>query len=106
MERHGTIFINDIGLVMTAGTITAGHVTKGLVSLAQGTTHASILAPSTGQIDGEIVIAEGPTATISLGDFEADSEKRTIILHNPMIAFWNRAVLYYESRKELTIKGL
>jgi hypothetical protein len=87
----------DIGLVMSSGAAITTFPSEAIV-LAQGTTCASLSIPRLGFLGIDIALAGGPTTTAVVHNAEAISEP---ILHNPMMAFWMRAVMYYEARKQL-----
>ena len=87
----------DIGLVMSSGAAITTFPSEGIV-LAQGTTCASLSIPHIGYLGVDIALAGGPTSTAVVHNVPPTSET---VLHNPMMAFWQRAVMYYEARKQM-----
>jgi len=87
----------DIGLVMSSGAAITTFPSEAIV-LAQGTTCASLNIPKVGYLGVDIALAGGPTFTAVVNNPLPISEP---VLHNPMMAFWMRAVMYYEARKQL-----
>lgn len=88
---------HDIGLVTSAGSA-IGPIQSGSFILAQGTTYAALPISPEGFLGVDIALAGQPTVTAV---FHREEKPEEPILHNPMMAFWRRAVMYFESRKTL-----
>lgn len=103
-KKDNKDFNHAIGMIMTDGTFFPNQpISTSAIRLAQGSTSAFIDDSAVGNyLDARIVIAGGATSNVAV-DYNQDLSEReqNIILHNPMIAFWRRAVLYFENREKL-----
>ena len=63
MKNNGPNYLHDIGIVTSTGSSISGPLQQGVITLAQGTTDASIAYLPKGPIEAEIILAEGPTTT-------------------------------------------
>ena len=98
--------VHDIGIVTSTGSTVSRPSHQGLIKLAQGSTDASVAYLPNCSIQAEVTIADGPTAAASIGIENKIHLENGQIIHNPMIAFWRRAVLYYETKKQQYNEGL
>lgn len=105
MQVEGPNCLHDIGIVTSTGFSASLPRQEGVIILAQGTTDASIAYLPKGPIEAEVILAEGPTTTACIDAITQARTKKAIIIHNPMIAFWRRAVLYYETCEQFIAKG-
>jgi hypothetical protein len=83
---------NDIGLITTAGIKKIDNAEYHNPEMAFGSSRVFINYTTLEHIDAWAVIPEKTDLFNSI---------RSIKIYSPMIAFWQRATLYYENRKKL-----
>jgi len=83
-----------MGIITSTGTAIVG--TMGSTMLQQGVTQTYINIPDQGIIEGWAVISYLPFV-----EKEEDDEIYLHVIHNPMIALWERAIMYYDSRENI-----
>ncbi|GAI82636.1 unnamed protein product, partial [marine sediment metagenome] len=104
MHYNNNDYVHYIGMVMTAGTILPKSASQTVIKLGEGSTDAYVKSFKK-QLEAEVIIAGGPTVTSCVHTVSDIHNEKIEILHNPMITFWKRAVLYYEIRERLVAEG-
>ena len=96
---------HDIGLVTTTGLYAKIVSGTAVPFLAEGTTAATCVQTLDKTCEADIWVLHGATTTVTLSTETASEDETVSLVHNPMMAFWKRAKLYYGNRVDATEKG-
>jgi hypothetical protein len=96
---------HDIGLVTTTGLYTQICSGSAVPFLAEGTTVATCVQTSDKSCEADIWVSPGATKTVTLATSSDPEDETVSIVHNPMMAFWKRAKLFYGNRVDAAQKG-
>jgi hypothetical protein len=105
MTNSKYLAVHDIGLVTSMGISITTIPEEEFVSFQGGTTPAKWVLPTGQSYQAAIRIAEGITSSISTETINAKDDELVEFTHNPMMAFWKRAKLYYDNRADLVRQG-